>query len=79
MISPFDRFFDLLSVHPARPLVSNFPIISFGRAVLKVKHGNYRTLSKRNVNNEMNVFLCLPDGTPLAIIDLEDTRGEVYR
>ena len=68
MNTPFDRFSDLLSVHPE----SNFPVISFKRAVLQVIHGNYRTLS-----NGTDVFLCLTDGKPLAIVDLDDSHAEV--
>ena len=68
MAPPFDRFSDILSVHPE----SNFPVISFKRAVLQVIHGDYRTLS-----NGTDVFLCLTDGKPLAIVDLDGSRAEV--
>ena len=68
MAPPFDKFSDILSVHPG----SNFPVISFRRAVLQVKDGKYRTLS-----NGTDVFLCLTDGKPLAIVDLEGSRSEV--
>ena len=68
MVSPFSKFSDQLSEHPG----SNFPVISFRRAVLQVMNGKYRTLS-----NGTDVFLCLTDGEPLAIVDLNESRAEV--
>ena len=66
-----------ISLHPAYTPVSTFPVISFSSALLKVAHENYRTLGKRNADDKLDVFLCLPDGTPLAIVDLEGSRSEV--
>ena len=64
--------------NPAHTPVSTFPIISFECALRKVKHGNqYRTLGKRNANNEIDVFLCLTNGTPLAIVDFGESWAEV--
>ena len=68
---------DKLSEISALTLLDNFPLISFERAVRKVRNGNYRTIGKRGEQNELEIFLCLPSGKPVAIVDFPVARSEV--
>ena len=68
-----------LSDFSAVTLLSNDPVVSFDRAVQKVLHGKYRTVGKRNAENQLEIFLCTPSGRPLAIVDFEGETLEVRR
>ena len=66
-----------LDSHSAVTLVSTFPIISFPVARQKIIHGDFRTVGKRNAENQLEIFLCTPSGRHIAIVDFES--GEVRR
>ena len=68
-----------LSEHSALTLLSHYPVISYPAALQKVLHGKFRTLGKRNADNELEIFLCTPSGLPLAIVDFEIAGSEVCR
>lgn len=60
-------------------LVASVPHISFRKAQQKVLKG-YKTIGTRPVRGaELEIFLCTPTGLPVAIVDFDETDGEVRR
>lgn len=56
---------------------SYYPVIPFSWAVQKVLQGDYRTVGKRNAENQLEIYLCMPSGLPIAIVDFPVARSEV--
>ena len=55
-------------------LRSQYPEISFDRAVEKLRDDSFRTVARRNGSNEWEIFLCLASGVPLFRVRSEEVR-----
>ena len=55
----------------------NFPVVPVSLAFKAVRNRNFRTIGLRNADDEIEVYLCSPDGTHIARVDFEEWRSEV--
>ena len=64
--------------NPRKPRCgSRYPVVSEKRAIKRILRHDCHTVGKKNEATEaIDIFLCLPSGVPIAIVDL---RSEVRK